>query len=160
MRWIRRVDLVVMVRMGMVTGEEPVEKRVEGEEPEEDAKPVRPMGSLKDILSIVPPASSLKVKEKRLGEKRVRLKYDDSLPAEKAKINPKLAAALGITEKLEIAVAGRHRFAFIAVQDEGVDEGHVHVNPGLMEEHGIADESIATVRAYRGSEELGVRLNV
>lgn len=142
-----------------------IEEKVPGEKVEdaemvEEAQPERPKGSLKDILAVIPPASSLKVKEKRLREKRIRLKYDDSLAPEKAKLNPKLASMLGITEKLEVVVAGRHRFAFLAVLDEEVDENHVHVNPELMEEHGIADESIATVRAYRGTEKLGVRLNV
>ncbi|MCE4601399.1 MAG: hypothetical protein F7C38_07575 [Desulfurococcales archaeon] len=131
----------------------------EGEATEE-VRPDRPRGSIRDILAVIPPASSLKASQKQVREKRIRLKYDDSLAPEKAKINPRIANQLGITDKLEIVVAGRHRFAFLAILDEEVDEGHVHVNPDLMEEHGIADESIATVRAYKGTEKLGVKLNV
>lgn len=144
----------------MVFEEEAPREGIEGSEQGEEVQPERPRGSLKDILSVIPPASSLKVREKKISEKRIRLKYDDSLPPEKAKINPRLASMLGITEKLEVVVARRHRFVFLAIQDEEVDENHVHVNPDLMEEHGIADESIATVRPYRGTEKLGVRLNV
>ena len=141
--------------------EENVERIENGEvEEEQEVRPDRPRGSIRDILAVIPPASSLRVKQKQIREKRIRLKYDDSLAPEKAKINPKIAAQLGITDKLEVVVAGRHRFAFLAILDEEVDENHVHVNPDLMEEHGIADESIATVRAYKGTEKLGVRLNV
>ncbi|MEB3805891.1 MAG: hypothetical protein GSR73_00010 [Desulfurococcales archaeon] len=126
----------------------------------EEVRPDRPRGSIRDILAVIPPASSLKASQKQVREKRIRLKYDDSLAPEKAKINPRIANQLGITDKLEIVVAGRHRFAFLAILDEEVDEGHVHVNPDLMEEHGIADESIATVRAYKGTEKLGVKLSI
>lgn len=112
------------------------------------------------LLAAIPPASALKARQKRVTEKRIRLRYDDSLNVDEAKINPRLARELGITDKLEITVAGRHRFAFKAIIDEDIPENVVHVNPDLMEEHGIADNSIATVRAYRGSERLGVNLGV
>lgn len=115
---------------------------------------------VKNALTLIPPASSLKVREKKLAEKRIRLKYDYSLKPEEAKVNDKLAKELGITDKLEIVVAGRHRFAMKAIIDEEVEYNRVHVNPDLMEEHGIADNSIATVRAYKGTEKLGVRLEV
>jgi hypothetical protein len=36
----------------------------------------------------------------------------------------------------------------------------VYVNGDLIEEHGIADNSIATVRAHKGGEKLGVRLDI
>jgi hypothetical protein len=112
------------------------------------------------LLSAIPPASALKARQKQLREKRIRLRYDPSLEPEQAKINPRLAKELNIQELLEISVAGRHRFAFKALLDDSVEENVVHVNPDLMEEHGIADNSIATIRAYRGSERLGVNLGV
>ena len=125
-----------------------------------NVQPERPKGSLRDILAVIPPATSLKTRSKIIKEKRIRLKYDSRLPREKARINPKLAQTLGITDKLEIVVARRHRFIFNVIIDEEADEDHVLVNPVLMEEHGVADESIATVRSYKGSEEVGVRLSV
>jgi len=134
---------------------------VEGQEEQEEAPlPERPKGSISSILSIIPPASALKAKQKRVTERRIRIKYDDTLEPEQARIHPSLAKELGITDKLEIVVAGRHRFVFRAIIDEEAEENKVHVNPELMEENGVADGSIATVRAYRGSEKLGVRLNV
>ncbi len=136
--------------------------------PEEASKePVEEVGEelpdkadVKAALSLIPPASALKAQEKRITEKRIRLRYDPTLKPEEARVNPKLAKELGITEKLEIVVAGRHRFAFRAIIDEEAEYNKVYVNPDLMEEHGIADNSIATVRSYRGTEKLGVRLEV
>jgi hypothetical protein len=110
------------------------------------------------LLAAIPPASALKARQKKVTEKRIRLRYDDTLEPEEAKIHPNLARELNIGDLLEITVAGRHRFVFKAIKDEEIEENVVHVNPDLMEEHGIADNSIATVRAYRGSERLGVNL--
>jgi hypothetical protein len=115
---------------------------------------------VKSAIALIPPASALKAKEKKLREKRIRLKYDYSLKPDEAKINSKLAKELGVEDKIEIVVAGRHRFAFKAIIDDEIDYNRVHVNPDLMEENGIADNSIATVRAYKGGEQLGVRLEV
>ena len=112
------------------------------------------------LLAAIPPASALKARQKRVAERRIRLRYDDSLNPDEARINPRLAQQLGISDKLEITVAGRHRFAFKAIIDEDTPENVIYVNSDLMEEHGIADNSIATVRAYRGSERLGVNLGV
>ena len=135
--------------------EEAAEKRGEREE---KPKPSRPEGGISKLLEVIPSASALKARETRLSEKRVRLKYDETLEASQARISPGLARMLGVEDKIEVVVAGRHRFLFRAIIDEGVEEGRVHVNPELMEEHGIADNSIATVRPYRGAERLGVRL--
>ena len=111
--------------------------------------PDRPKSSIKEILSLIPPASALKQKQRRLTEKRIRIFYDSSLKEDQAKLNPRLAESLGITDKVEVVVAGRHRFVFNAIIDDSVDENKVLVNPDVMEEHGVADGSIATVRAYR-----------
>jgi len=136
------------------------EKREAVDEAQEEVKPDKPKGPISKILEVIPPASALKAREKRLREKRIRIKYDPSLDREQARIHPSLAKELGITDLLEIVVAGRHRFVFKAIIDESAEENRVHVNPELMEENGVADGSIATVRAYRGTEKLGVRLSV
>ena len=134
------------------------EEREKGAEAAE-AKPFKvEKPDVSRLLAFIPPASVLKQRQKRITEKRVRLKYDDSLERDQAKINPRLAKELGIEDLLEISVAGRHRFVLKAILDEEVEENRVHVNPELMEENGVADNSIATVRAYRGSERLGVNL--
>ncbi len=135
-----------------------MEEKKQSREHEEAPKLEKP--NLPRMLAVIPPASAIKSRSKKVTEKRIRLKYDYSLEPEEAKISPSLARELGITELLEITVAGRHRFAFKAIIDEEVEENRVHVNPDLMEEHGISDNSIATVRPYKGSEKLGVRLSV
>ncbi len=143
--------------------EEPREAResIEERSEEEIVKPDKPrMPISKLIESIVPPASQLREGGRRLSEKRIRLKYDPSLKPEEAKVHPDLAKELGIEDKLEIVVAGRHRFIFKAIVDEEAEYNRVYVNPDLMEEHGVADNSIATVRSYRGEERMGVRLPV
>jgi hypothetical protein len=143
------------------SGEEAGERGEESKEEEEVIKPDKPPLPISELVArIVPPASQLRERARRLTEKRIRIRYDPSLKPEEAKIHPDLAKELGIEDKLEIVVAGRHRFAFKAIIDENVENNRVYVNPDLMEEHGVADNSIATVRAYRGHERLGVRLSV
>ncbi len=138
---------------------EPAEEHGSKVEEKEEVRPDRPKMPVSKLVELVPAASALREEERRLSEKRIRIKYDYNLEPEEAKINPRLARELGISDKLEIVVAGRHRFAFKAVIDEDAEYNRVYVNPDLMEEHGVADNSIATLRAYRGSEELGVRLS-
>ncbi|MCE4603493.1 MAG: hypothetical protein F7B20_00815 [Aeropyrum sp.] len=143
-----------------------MEEGVEGHRVQEEAshheevKPDKPKTPISKLVDIVPSASALRQREKRLTEKRIRLRYDLRLKREEARISPTLARELGITDLLEITVAGRHRFAFKAIVDEEAQPNVVYVNPELMEEHGVADNSIATVRPYRGKEKLGVRLEV
>ncbi len=112
------------------------------------------------ILDFIPSASQLKETRKVLREKRVRIRYDDDLDEEEARISSRLARELGIKDYLEIVVAGKKRFAFKAIIEDDVEENIVYVNGDLMEEHGIADNSIATVRAHKGGEKLGVRLDI
>ncbi|MEB3757722.1 MAG: hypothetical protein GSR76_02570 [Desulfurococcales archaeon] len=112
------------------------------------------------ILDLIPSASQLKETRKVLREKRVRIRYDDELDEEEARISSRLARELGIKDYLEIVVAGKKRFAFKAIIEDDVEENIVYVNGDLMEEHGIADNSIATVRAHKGGEKLGVRLDI
>ncbi len=134
--------------------------RKSSDEPQEDVKIERPKGDIRKLLEAVPPASVLKAREKRLKEKRVRLRYDPSLDPEKVKLSQELAKELNIMDMVEVVVASRHRFVFHAIIDDGVEYNVVYVNPELMEEHGIADNSIATVRSYKGEEKAGVRLSV
>ncbi|MEB3756644.1 MAG: hypothetical protein GSR79_07295 [Desulfurococcales archaeon] len=116
--------------------------------------------SIDRILDLIPSASQLKETKKVLREKRIRIRYDDELDEDEARISLKLARELNIKDHLEIVVAGKKRFAFKAIIDEDTEENVVFVNGDLMEEHGIADNSIATVRSHRGGEKLGVRLDI
>ncbi len=103
---------------------------------------------IKALAALVPPASALKQRTSKARERRIRVRWSD-LPPEKAKINPELAEELGIGDKLEIAVSGK-KFVFTAVKDSKIPRNEVHVNEELMRAHGISDNTIAAVRAYRG----------
>ncbi len=122
----------------------------EEKKPEEgkEEQPQKKKVDIKALVALVPPASALKQRTSKAREKRIRLRWSDVNPT-KAKINPKLAEELGISDKLEIAVSGK-KFVFEAVRDEKVPEREVHVNENLMRTHGISDNTIATVRAHRG----------
>ncbi len=102
------------------------------------------------LLSIIPPASELKRKEIKLKEKRIRVRYDESLPPNTIKLSKQLAQLLGINEGdlVEIVVAGRHKFIYNAlVIDEG-NVNEVYCNPEELKERGVADNSIATIRKH------------
>ena len=135
------------------------EEKTAGSGEEEVPTPDKP-ADIRKALSIIPTAAALRGGEKRVRERRIRIRYDESLKPEEARIHPDLARELGITDKLEIVVAGRHRFIFRAIIDEEAPRDRVLVPGDLMMEHGVANESIATVRSYTGTERLGVRLSV
>jgi len=111
---------------------------------------------LSRLMDLIPPASALKEEaRKTLREKRVRIKYDPSVRPEAAKLNSELAKMLNISDKLELVVAGRAKFILNAIIDDSVEPDRVHVNPNVMSEKGVADNSIATVRAYGGTAKPG-----
>jgi hypothetical protein len=122
------------------------EKRTQ-EAPEEGEKKPKKR-NIKELVSLVPPASALKQRTSKVRERRVRLRWSD-VPPTKAKINPKLADELGIGDRLEVAVSGK-KFVFEAIRDEKVPEREVHVNENLMRSHGVSDNTIAAVRAHKG----------
>jgi len=101
---------------------------------------------LKKLLAVVPPPHMLKSDKKQIKEKRVRLRFDESLDQDQAKISQQLAQELGISEALEITVAGRKRFRFRAVIDSNIPLDVVFVNPARLKPQGVADNSMCTVR--------------
>jgi len=101
---------------------------------------------IKALVAVIPPADALRKKEVKIQERRIRLRYRENLPPEKAMINPGTARQLGISDKLEIVVARRHRFIFEAELSEDVPPNEVWCSSELLQEEGIADNSIATVR--------------
>ena len=100
---------------------------------------------IKALVAIIPPASARKT-EKRLREKRIRLRYNDSVKPGHAIINEDLAKTLDITEYIEVTVAGRKRFKLKVTFNPDVPVNEVWCNPEELRERGIADNSIATVR--------------
>lgn len=100
------------------------------------------------LASIIPPASELRKKEKKLSEKRIRIRFDQSLNEPVARIPSALASMLDIKsdDTVEIVVAGRKKFLFKAVVFESTDENTVYIYPKEVEKNGVADNSIATLR--------------
>lgn len=103
---------------------------------------------IEKLVSIIPPASELFKKEKKLSEKRVRIRYDNSLPGELVKVPSALAKLLDIRENdsVEIVVAGKKKFRYKAILYESQEDNVVYANPSELEKHGVADNSIATIR--------------
>lgn len=104
------------------------------------------------LVSIIPPASELFKKEKVISEKRIRVKYDQSLPEDQLKIHKDLATMLGLKQgdSVELVVAGKKKLVFKAVIADNVDQEVVFCNPNILVKNGVADNSIVTVRKQLG----------
>jgi len=100
---------------------------------------------VKSLVAVIPPADALLRKEKKLQEKRVRVRYGN-VKEDQIRISKKLAEELGIKEKAYLVVAGRKRFLLNVIIDENLPENTVFANEELLRENGVADNSIATVR--------------
>jgi len=111
---------------------------------EEEVYPQRKM-DVKALVAVVPPATSLFSRQKVLQEKRIRVRYGE-VEENQIKINPQLASQLGITDTAVLVVAGKKKFAMSVIIDESVPMDIVIVNPQLMKDNGVADNSIATIR--------------
>lgn len=115
----------------------------------EAKEPVKKV-DIKKLVSIIPPASELKRKQKVLREKRIRIKYDETLAENTAKVPKDLAEALGIKEgdTIEIVVAGKKKFLFKAIIIDETGTNYVYCYPEELREKGVADNSIATLRKH------------
>jgi hypothetical protein len=113
------------------------------------SKEIKPeKADLSKALSIIPPASSLKEKGKKVIEKRLRISYDDSVEKGTAKLSKKLATQLGIQKRLEMVIASKKKLMFDAQIDDSIqEESKVFVNPEQMKDEGVADNSIVTIRS-------------
>ncbi len=118
----------------------------------EEKQVEQPKIDIKKLVSIVPPASELRKKAKILKEKRIRIRFDESLPEASAKVPKDLAQMLGIKEGdvIEIVIAGRKKFVFKATIIDETGTNLVYVYPEELREKGVADNSIATLRKHSG----------
>lgn len=80
-------------------------------------------------------------------EKRLRLRRVEGVKEGEAKVNPKTMEFLGIRDQLEAVVGGKKRLVFKAVPSESVPVNEVWINLLEAKSKGIADNSIATIRA-------------
>jgi len=79
-------------------------------------------------------------------ERRLKLKKRDEVKEGTARINPKTAEFLGITDKLEVVLAGKKRYNFDVAVSDVVPVNEVWLNSEQMKRLGIADNTTATVR--------------
>jgi hypothetical protein len=131
-----------------MSAKEGEERREEAGKSEEEI-PRRKI-DIRSALALIPPASQLLRGEKKVRERRVRLRFHNELREGIAKVNPQLLRELGEGEYIEVVVAGRHKFRYKVEVDEGVPVNEVWVNGEKLPEYGIADNSIATVRVIKG----------
>lgn len=135
----------------MSKSEEQVEKQ------QEQAKQEKKR-DIRALVAIIPPASEvIGRREKKLAEKRIRVRRKSHIKPEHSYINPQLAKELDIKDYLEIVIARRHRLVFKAILDEAVPINEVWCNEDLLRDEGIADNSIATVRRTEKPAKLGRR---
>ncbi len=125
-------------------------RQSEREDSENQVVPKRKV-DVRTALSLIPPASQLFGEEKRIRERRVRLRFHNELKKDVAKISPELAKEIDAKDYIEVVVAHRRRLRYKIEVDEQVPPNEVWVNGEELPELGIADNSIATVRAARSS---------
>lgn len=102
---------------------------------------------IKALLAVIPPPTALR-KTTRPGakERRIRIRHRDDVKRNEAIINPQLASEIKATNQVEVVVAGKKKFIFNIIINEKVPINEIWCNSELLKTHGIADNSIATVR--------------
>ncbi len=122
-----------------------------GERPEHS-----PESEPKPKLIIPPflkPETFVKEEKKERKERRIRVRRRRDVDEGKAKINPELAKELDIRDKVEIVVVGggsrERKYVFTVVLDESVPKNEVWCNENELRKLGVADNTMATVRAHR-----------
>ena len=106
------------------------------------------------IPPFLKPEAYVKREERRVrGERRLRVRRSKNVDEGKAMINPDVAKELGIRDKVELVLVGggsrERRYVLDAVLNSNVPTGEVWCNEDDMRKLGIADNSMATVRAPR-----------
>ena len=105
------------------------------------------------IPSFLRPDTYIKEERKEVRERRLRVRRRDDVEEGKAMLNPQIASELGIAGKVELVLVGggsrERRYVMDVVLNDKVPRGEVWCNAGELRRLGIADNSIATVRAPR-----------
>ncbi|MCD6357863.1 MAG: hypothetical protein J7L75_04730 [Thermoproteales archaeon] len=83
----------------------------------------------------------------RIRERRLRIRRREEVPRGQARMNPKAMEYLGIRDRVEIVVGGKKRLVFRVLGLDSVPENEVWCNADELREQGIADNTIAAVRA-------------
>ncbi|MEM0321742.1 MAG: hypothetical protein QW613_05020 [Thermoprotei archaeon] len=85
----------------------------------------------------------------RLPEKRLRLRKKMDVAPTVARMNSKVVQELRIKDKIEIVIAGKRRLELSVVPIDDIPPNEVHCNESTLTRSGIADNSIATIRALQ-----------
>ena len=102
---------------------------------------------IKALVAIIPPASQvLGRREKKIREKRIRVRLKDVVKENELHISPRLATELNIKDRAYLSVPGKKRMEFKAVVNDSVPYGEVWANTEVMKERGIADNTLAAIR--------------
>ncbi len=101
--------------------------------------------------------SGIKPEEKReRRERRLRIRRRGDVDEGKAKMNPETMRELEISGKVEIVLVGggsrERKYIFTVIPSEDVPKNEVWCNEEEMKKLGVADNSIATVRAPKEGE--------
>ncbi len=103
---------------------------------------------IKALVAVIPPATQImRRKEVRVLEKRIRVRLKDFIKEGEIHISESLASELQIKDRAALSVPGKKRLVFKAVINESVPSNEVWVNEEVMKERGVADNTLATVRA-------------
>lgn len=82
-------------------------------------------------------------------ERRLRFRWREEVPAGKAFMHPDTMNELSISSDIEVVIAGKKKLYFTAMPNESVPRGEVWCNTDELKSNGVADNSIATIRAKR-----------
>jgi len=83
-------------------------------------------------------------------ERRLRLRRREDVPEGQARMNQKTMEELKISEFIEVVIGGKKRLKFKVTGVDSVPEREVWCNSEELRVHGVADNTIATVRAAEG----------
>jgi|ECHhosMinimDraft_1075155.scaffolds.fasta_scaffold00001_55 predicted molibdopterin-dependent oxidoreductase YjgC len=103
---------------------------------------------VKKLVSVLPAAGSLtREKQKKIKEKRVKMKKKEAIEKGTLMLSSQLAHELEIKNLAEISVKGK-RIRLKALISDNVPQGEVWGNANDMKELGIEDNSTVSLRAY------------
>jgi len=83
----------------------------------------------------------------KVRERRLRIRRRDGVPRGQARMNPRAMEYLGIRDRVEVVVGGKKKLLFTVLPLETVPENEVWCNADELRELGVADNTIAAVRA-------------
>lgn len=110
-------------------------------------------GKKKPLVPSFLTADVFKKERKAPMERRLRLRRRGDVDEGKALMNPGTMKELNITTEIEAVLVGggarERRYVFAVTAKEDVPPGEVWCNDEELRKNGVADNSIATIRAHK-----------